>query len=214
MSGWIKLHRSICENPYWLDGPFSRGQAWVDLILHANSKDGYIRKQGVKIPLSRGDVGESENTLSSRWGWSRGKVRRFLEELENDKMISRKQSKKTDKRTFVISILKYNDFQNKSDVGDTSDSTGDSTSDGQATVQEQEGKKERSIIIEYSKEYSCRDDASTAQISDQDQDQKTPKPDPIPYAKIIAHLNQKCGCQFKASSQTTKSHIKEFGGES
>ena len=37
--GYIKLYRSIFNHWLWQDKPFSRGQAFVDLILLANYKD-------------------------------------------------------------------------------------------------------------------------------------------------------------------------------
>jgi hypothetical protein len=79
--GWIRLHRKLMDDPIWLAESFTRGQAWVDLLLLANHTDGYIRKRGIRIDLKRGDVGWSETELSKRWRWSRGKVKRFLTEL-------------------------------------------------------------------------------------------------------------------------------------
>ena len=38
MNGYIKLHRSLMDNPLWTEKPFSRGQAWVDLLMLANRK--------------------------------------------------------------------------------------------------------------------------------------------------------------------------------
>lgn len=139
MDGWIMLYRRITENDLWTSEPFTRGQAWVDLLLLANHKAGTIRKQGMKISLDRGDVGWSEVELSGRWKWSRGKVRRFLDELKNDQMISRKTGQaideKQDKRKFVITITNYDKFQQKTTSDSTSDDTCVETSDGQATVQ-------------------------------------------------------------------------------
>ena len=40
------------------------------------------------------------------------------------------------------------------------------------------------------------------------QEGNQPKPDPVPYTVIIAKLNEVCGCQFKASTQATRRHIK------
>lgn len=39
MSGWIKIHRDILYHEIWSDKPFSKGQAWIDLILLANHSD-------------------------------------------------------------------------------------------------------------------------------------------------------------------------------
>ena len=31
--GWIKLHRSMFDNDLWTAEPFTKGQAWIDLIV-------------------------------------------------------------------------------------------------------------------------------------------------------------------------------------
>jgi hypothetical protein len=53
-TGWIKLHRIIMDHPDWLAEPFTRAQAWVDLLLLANHKVGHIRKRGILIEVQRG----------------------------------------------------------------------------------------------------------------------------------------------------------------
>jgi hypothetical protein len=142
MDGWILLHRKLGSSPLWLDDTFTRGQAWVDLIMLANHTKGHIRVQGMKISLNRGDVGESEVTLSNRWRWSRGKVRRFLDELEEEKMIEKKTHDTADRRKSVITILNYNTYQEAKKKNGTGDSTGDSTGDGQATDRRRYSNKE------------------------------------------------------------------------
>ena len=83
------------DSPDWLAEPFTRGQAWVDLLLLANHKEGFIRRRGVLVAVERGQVGYSEEALAARWKWSKGKVRRFLSELARLSRVSRKISKKT-----------------------------------------------------------------------------------------------------------------------
>ena len=41
MQGYIKIHRKIQECWLWQD-KFSKGQAWIDLLLRANHKDNKI----------------------------------------------------------------------------------------------------------------------------------------------------------------------------
>lgn len=161
MEGWLKLHRSLAFHNLWTSEPFTRGQAWVDLLMLANHAPGIIRKQGLRIDLERGDVGWSEIELSTRWKWSRGKVRRFLDELKTDHMITRKTvqdtDEKQDKRKFVITIVNYNKYQIPGSSNDTSDDTGDRTGDGQATVQatvqEQEGEEEKKKKKTYTQDF-------------------------------------------------------------
>jgi uncharacterized phage protein (TIGR02220 family) len=141
-NGWIKLHRTIMETPDWLSEPFTKAQAWIDLLLLANYKTGYIRKRGILITVDRGQVGYAEESLAERWQWSRGKVRRFLVELARLSRISRKISEKTiQKKTSVsnlISIINYDAYQ--------AISTEDGTENGRKTVQEQEEQEEKENI--------------------------------------------------------------------
>jgi len=138
-NGWIKIHRSIMEMAEWTAEPFTRGQAWVDLLLLANHKTGFIRRRGIMVAVERGQVGYSEVALAARWQWSKGKVRRFLSELARLSRISRKISQKTvPKNTSVsslICIINYEKYQ--------ANGTEDGTEDGPKTVPEQEGKEEK-----------------------------------------------------------------------
>jgi hypothetical protein len=133
--GWIKLYRCIQNNPLWQESPFDRARAWVDLIVIANHKDGYIRVRGNKVPVMRGQVGYSILSLAERWGWSRGKISRFLNELEGGQQI-RQQKKRI---STLITIINYEKYQGI----DTTDGTTDSTTDGQQTDTNKNVKNEK-----------------------------------------------------------------------
>lgn len=107
MEGWIKVYRKLADSKMWLSEPFTRGQAWIDLIILANHKDGFFRVRGVRVDIKRGQVGHTAANLAVRWMWSKGKVLRFLNELENDSQI---ETQKTNVTT-LISILNYNEYQ-------------------------------------------------------------------------------------------------------
>jgi len=109
MEGWIKLHRQLFENRLWLSEPFSRGQAWVDLLLLANHEPSFYYKRGNKINVERGQIGRSEVELSSRWTWSRTKLRRFLNDLEKEQQIIQQKSTVT----LIITIVNYEKYQEK-----------------------------------------------------------------------------------------------------
>lgn len=111
VQGWIKLHRTITQNQLWLVDPFSRGQAWVDLLLQANHSPGYFRTaNGARVDVDRGQCGMSQLTMSKRWKWSRGKVKRFLKELEKDGNICLQ----TVQRNTVLTICNYSKYQDES----------------------------------------------------------------------------------------------------
>lgn len=108
--GWIKLNRSIQNSWLWeadRENPFSRGQAWIDLILSANHKENKMMFDGNLITIQKGEFITSEIKLSQRWGWSRSKTRKFLKNLENDQMIDRKMNNKGT----VIRLLNYAVYQ-------------------------------------------------------------------------------------------------------
>lgn len=73
--GWIYLHRSLVDHWLWNDKPFSKGQAWVDLLLLANYEDVKIPYKGEVVTCERGVVNRSITFLADRWGWSRKKQR-------------------------------------------------------------------------------------------------------------------------------------------
>lgn len=138
MEGWIKLYRRIIESPDYFSEPFTRTQAWVDLILMANYRVGYIRIKGVRVKVEPGEVITSTVALSNRWRWSRGKVLRFLNELEVEQQIAQV-------RTSVytsISIINYSKYQADGTGDDIDDDTTDSTS---SDTSEEEYKKDKNI---------------------------------------------------------------------
>lgn len=106
-NGWVLLHRKICENELWLERPFSKGQAWVDLFLNANHTKGGFWVRGVFVEIDRGQIGWSELTMSKRWGWSRDKTRRFLNWLETRQQIIQQKSPLTS----ITTILNYETHQ-------------------------------------------------------------------------------------------------------
>ncbi len=105
--GWIKLWRSLQQNPLWNRKPFSWGQAWVDLLLLANHKPGCIWPKGIPVHLDAGQVGYSKEALAARWGWSRSKVTRFLNALESVQQIVQQKNN----LTTVVTITNWDRYQ-------------------------------------------------------------------------------------------------------
>ena len=150
MQGWIKLHRTLQSNKLWYSEPFTKAQAWVDLILSANHKEGAINVRGNIINIKRGQVGRSETTLSVNWKWSRNKVRRFLKWLKTEQQIEQQKSTILS----LITIVNYDTYQEKS----TADDTADDTAEGQQTIQQTDtnknGKKkknDKNVYMEFVK---------------------------------------------------------------
>lgn len=109
MNGWIQLHRQLLDNPLWTCEPFSRGQAWVDLLLLANHKESFFYKRNIKITVKRGQLARSEKELADRWNWSRSKVRKFLKDLEKERQLIQQKNNVCQ----ILTINNYDEFQKK-----------------------------------------------------------------------------------------------------
>ncbi|MDU1053334.1 hypothetical protein [Clostridium baratii] len=107
MAGWQKVYRDITKHWLWEDKPFSRGQAFIDLLLMVNHQDKKILFNGDLVEVKRGSRITSLRQLGESWGWSRTKVKKFLEQLEKDEMIT----VKSDSKKTVVSIENYSVYQ-------------------------------------------------------------------------------------------------------
>jgi hypothetical protein len=137
MIAYFKVARSLLEKQLWTSEKFTRGQAWVDLIGLANWKEGFIRVRGIRYTVERGQCGWSQQSLAARWKWSRGKVRRFLDEMESVNNIVQQNNNITS----IITIVDYDLYQDKPGSNGTADSTTNDTANGQQTVQQTDTKK-------------------------------------------------------------------------
>lgn len=125
--GWISIHRKLQEHWLWQDKPFSKGQAWIDIILMVNHDDGKVIFRDSLYDVKRGQRITSELKLSDRWGWSRNKVRKFLNDLKSDGMITIEK----DKRKTLITVENYNDYQDSKNTKGTTERTSEGTTEGQ-----------------------------------------------------------------------------------
>lgn len=121
-NGWINLHRCIQEHWIWQDA--HRFKWWVDLLLRASHKDTKVLFDGSLIECKRGQFITSLGKLAEEWMVSRDTVRRFLDALENDTMITRKSTHKMTQ----ITICNYDSYQ--------SEPTSDNTTDRQPIIQQ------------------------------------------------------------------------------
>lgn len=121
--GYIKLYRQIFDNELWAEKPFSRAQAWIDLLLKASYAPRRCTIKGKRVTIKRGQLLRAEETLASDWGWSRGKVRRFLNYLVREGNISKNGTA----NGTLITIENYETFQGERPEHSTADGTADGT---------------------------------------------------------------------------------------
>ncbi len=109
MQGWVSVHRSLQSHWLWVDKPFSRGQAWIDILLLANHQDNKFLLGNELVEVEQGSFITSEVKLMERWGWSKSKVRSFLKLLESDEMLI----KKSDTKKTTLTVVNYKHYQDK-----------------------------------------------------------------------------------------------------
>ena len=114
--GYIRLHRQVQDCWVWFaDKKFSKGQAWVDLLMLANHQEKKIIFNGEPMVISRGQYLTSIRSLAERWGWSKDSVARFLTATANDKMIK----KESDSHRTLITIVNYGVYQYSENENET-----------------------------------------------------------------------------------------------
>lgn len=116
---FVKLNRNLQDHWIWTDEPFSKGQAWVDLIMLARWKDEKKLHRDKLVVRKRGEVNCSMRWLAERWQWDRRKVKRFLSLLESDGMITVECT--TNDTT--ITIENYSVYQDRQTADGTTDDT-------------------------------------------------------------------------------------------
>lgn len=117
--GWIKLHRKLYESSLWKNEKFTRGQAWADLLLMANFANSDYRIRGIKVYVQRGQIARSVDYFSNRWKWSKGKIKRFFNELETDHQI---EIQKTNIIS-ILTIINYEQYQGNEPTNELPNST-------------------------------------------------------------------------------------------
>lgn len=133
--GYIKLYRSIEDNPLWLQKPFTKAQAWIDLLMLTNIKPGIIEtKNGEMHRVQRGECAWSMKRLAARWKWSEGKVKRFFCYLDDEKMIVQKEIP----NLTIIKVLNFEKYQEQ-----RANSSINSVINGAQTAPIEEGKERK-----------------------------------------------------------------------
>lgn len=132
--GFIKLYRQLQEHKLWLAEPFTKGQAWVDLILMVNHKKGQWFNGATHEEIDRGCIITSEVKLAERWKWSRKKVRNFLEMLSKAQML---EQNKNSKRTY-LKIIQYCVWQDTGTAKEQQKNNG-------GTTEEQRGNTNKNV---------------------------------------------------------------------
>lgn len=123
--GFIKLYRSLQDHWVWNAESFSKGQAWVDLLLSVNHETKKIMINGRLIVIKAGQMWTSYDKLATRWRWSKDKVARFAKTLQLDGMI---YADATPNGT-LLTLVNYSDFVGQRDTDKATNKATDKDTD-------------------------------------------------------------------------------------
>jgi hypothetical protein len=105
MSGWIKLHRKLRDNPIYNES--KAVHCWIECLLRANhaGKEVYFKRNKIKLEpgmflMGRQEFGKSIGISgSTAWYW--------LLRFEKDKMVDIKKTAKGS----IVTIIAWNEYQ-------------------------------------------------------------------------------------------------------
>lgn len=151
MSNWIKLSRNIANNDIWHLEPFTKAQAWIDILMLTNYKDSHLKlKNGRLVKIQRGQCGWSKLKLAKRWQWSRNKVTRFFDYLFEQEMIQQTSIE----NTTIITVLNYDRYQNDTTNETTNETTNDTTNETLIKKVKKEKKDKENILSDFENFFS------------------------------------------------------------
>jgi len=113
--GYIALYRKIQNNWLYKEKPFSKFQAFVDILLEVNHSGQKVCIGNQLFDCKRGESLNSLETWAKRWGWEKSKVRRFLMLLKGDSIIDTLPHPKTTH----LKVLNYDTYQNNRNADET-----------------------------------------------------------------------------------------------
>ncbi|MFW6026792.1 MAG: conserved phage C-terminal domain-containing protein [Candidatus Woesearchaeota archaeon] len=187
-NGWIKLYRKVQDNVLWQDKPFSKGQAWIDLLLEVNHKENKILFNSDIITVGEGEKITSIRKLCDMWGWSNTKVVNFLELLKEENMITYK----SDTKKTVIKVLNYRDYQ-KSDIEEN---------DTKATAKLQQKDTKAT------QKHTNNNEKNIKNVKNEKNNNGSSKTtENIPFKEIINYLNHRTGSNYRHTTKKTKDLI-------
>jgi len=100
-TGWVKVARDVREHSIVGFGKavkpadpekgfcYSRAEAWLDLIMECRYAPGEVMNRGRKMEVKPGQLLGAVTWLANRWNWTPKTVRWFLDQLQDDGMITR-----------------------------------------------------------------------------------------------------------------------------
>lgn len=141
--GYICWYRKAEKNEVLHDDVFDRTHAWLWIVEHACFATHTNYRGGRRKTYKRGQYITSVPKLAKQFGWSEGKVRRFLQDLKSAGMIrSRGNARGT-----TLTVENYDKYQLPRRTDNTTDSTTDGTTRG-TTHGRQNNKRNKGTVAD------------------------------------------------------------------
>lgn len=105
--GVFAVDRGIWEHPAFAREPFTQREAWLWLVSEAAYKPRSKRADGKTITLERGQLCHSIRFMADAWQWSKSRVDRFIDMLENRDMLRSDRGT----RTPILTVCNYDEYQ-------------------------------------------------------------------------------------------------------
>lgn len=194
----------MLNHPLWLAEPFTKGQAFWDLVARANHADAELLYGNTIVSVKRGQLFTSEVKLAERWQWSRNKVRRYLKLLESMKMSTATSTG----RGTLITIENYSVYQGDEPTGGTAPEPANGQGAEQREDRQGTGSGTQTKRIKKNKEEPKKDQKKiygeyrNVKLSAEDMERLT-KEFPADYQERIERLSE----YMASAGKTYKNHL-------
>lgn len=106
-NGWIKVYRQLSDKNWWKKERFTRGQAWIDILLSVNYEDKTIILNDIEYLVPKGSFVTSQQKLADKWKWGIASVSRFLNFLKKAEQCLEYKTEHSQTHIFVLNWKKY-----------------------------------------------------------------------------------------------------------
>jgi hypothetical protein len=128
--GTLNIARALVDHPTLQGYPFEPRSAWLSLLSDAAwaAREKIVDRRSVSLGV--GELAASSRFLAERWQWTESRVRRFLQRLQRDGMISIRVDR-TGTADQGITVVKIANFETSQSVRTrrTTDAPSDAPSD-------------------------------------------------------------------------------------
>lgn len=135
---FYKMERGWMDSPMFGDAPYTEREAWSWLVGAAVYEDSEFPINGKRIKLKRGQLSHSLRFMAEKFKWSKNKVQRFLDKLEEWDSIIVKNGTENGTGQNIITICNYNKYQDKREKRGTESGTAKHEKAGQDRDKEKE----------------------------------------------------------------------------